>query len=117
MTGVATTPRAEPHSRPGSTGASRGAGLLRRDDLLAKLDRASQRRVTVIAAPPGSGKTSLLRAWSDRASSDRRVAFVTVARDQQDAQQFWLTVVDAIRQTDATPALNSMRLRPVSTVR
>ena len=76
-------------------------GLLRRDDLFAALDRSSLRKVTVISAPPGSGKTSLLRAWSDRASEDRRVAFVSVPRDQQDAQQFWLAVLEAIRRTDA----------------
>jgi len=76
-------------------------GLLRREDLLAALDRSSQKKVTVISAPPGSGKTTLLRAWSDRASTDRRVAFVSVPRDQQDAQQFWLAVLDAIRRTDA----------------
>ena len=101
MTSVATTPRAAPHSRRASAGVSRAAGLLRRDDLLAALDRATLRKVTVISAPPGSGKTSLLRAWSERASKDRRVAFVSVPRDQQDAQQFWLAVLDAIRQTDA----------------
>src|SRR5580692_6087669 len=102
MTRATTTPRALPRSRPTSTGVSRTGGLIRRDDLLAALDRASLRKVTVISAPPGSGKTSLLRAWSDRASKDRRVAFVSVPRDQQDAQQFWLAVLDAIRQTDAT---------------
>ena len=101
MTRVATIPRAAPHPRPASTGVSRAAALLRRDDLLAALDRASLRKVTVISAPPGSGKTSLLRAWSDRATKDCRVAFVSVRRDQQDAQQFWLAVLDAIRQTDA----------------
>src|SRR5256714_1652369 len=101
MTPMAATPRAAPHSRPASTGVSRAAGLLRRDHLLAALDRASLRKVTVISAPPGSGKTSLLRAWSDRASKDRRVAFVSVRPDQQDAQQFWLAVLDAIGQTDA----------------
>src|SRR6266446_5179230 len=112
MIGVATIPRAAPHSRPASTGVSRAAGLLRRDDLLSTLDRASRRKVTVISAPPGSGKTSLLRAWSDRASKDRRVAFVTVPRDQQDAQQFWLTVVDAIRQTDATAGSQQHAVAP-----
>src|SRR6266852_1134721 len=101
MIGVAPIPRAAPHSRPASTGVSRAAGLLRRDDLLAALDRASLRKVTVISAPPGSGKTSLLRVWSDRAGKDRRVAFVTVPREQQDAQEFWLAVLDAIRQTDS----------------
>src|SRR5258706_2821999 len=98
---VATIPRAAPHSLPASTGASRAAGLLRRDDLLAALDRASLRKVTVISAPPGSGKTSLLRVWSDRAGKHRRVAFVTVPRDQQDAQEFWIAVLEAIRQTDS----------------
>src|ERR1700724_1905042 len=101
MTRVTTTPRAVPPSRPTSTGVSRAMGLLRRDDLLAALDRSSLRKVTVISAPPGSGKTSLLRAWSDRANEDRRVAFVSVPRDQQDAQQFWLAVLEAIRRTDA----------------
>src|SRR3954469_8910841 len=77
------------------------AGLLRRDDLLAALDRASLKKGTVISAPAGSGKTSLLRAWSARANAQKRVAFVSVPRDQQDAQQFWLAVLEAIRRTDA----------------
>jgi LuxR family transcriptional regulator, maltose regulon positive regulatory protein len=77
-------------------------GLLDREDLLQRLDRAVTRRVTVISAPPGSGKTSLLRAWSDRPSEDRQVAFVSVPRDEQDAQQFWLGVLDAVRRSAAT---------------
>ena len=102
MTNVASKPRAASGSWSASAGVSRAVGLLRRDHLLAALDRASLRKVTVISAPPGSGKTSLLRAWSDRASKDRRVAFVAVPPDQQDAQQFWLGVLDAISQADAT---------------
>ena len=61
------------------------------------LDRAVTKRVTVISAPPGSGKTSLLRAWADRSTNLRRVAFVSVDRDQQHAQRFWGAVLDAIR--------------------
>jgi LuxR family maltose regulon positive regulatory protein len=75
--------------------------LVDREDLLQRLDRAVTKRVTVISAPPGSGKTSLLRAWSDRSSQNRRVAFVSVPRDQQDAQQFWLAVLDAIHRSAA----------------
>jgi len=102
MTSLGATQRGEPPAQSTSRGASRAAGLLRRDDLLATLDRAATRKVTVISAPPGSGKTSLLRAWADRSSKNRRVAFVSVPRDQQDAQQFWLAVLDAIRQSAAT---------------
>ena len=56
----------------------------------------SSKQVTVISAPPGSGKTSLLRAWADRSTKKRRVAFVSVDRDQQDAQQFWSAVLAAV---------------------
>jgi LuxR family maltose regulon positive regulatory protein len=72
-------------------------GLLDRKDLLQLLDRALTKRVTVISAPPGSGKTSLLRAWADRETNLRRVAFVTVERDQHNDQRFWCAVLDAIR--------------------
>src|ERR1700716_2985587 len=86
-------------------------GLLDRENLLERLDRAATRRVTIISAPPGSGKTSLLRAWTVRSSKLRRVAFVSVDRDQQDAQRFWRAVLDAIRrsagsiETETQPAL------------
>jgi LuxR family maltose regulon positive regulatory protein len=61
------------------------------------LDRSVTKRVTVMSAPPGSGKTSLLLAWAGRSTNRRRVAFVPVSRDQQDAQLFWSTVLDGIR--------------------
>jgi LuxR family maltose regulon positive regulatory protein len=73
--------------------------LIDRGDLVAAVDRAAASRVTVISAPAGSGKTSLLRAWADRPGQSRRLALVQVQRDQQDAQQFWLAVLGAIRHS------------------
>src|SRR3954470_15924379 len=69
--------------------------MLDRGDLLQWLDRALSKRVTVLSAPAGSGKTSLLRAWADRSTNPRRVAFVSVDRGQQDAQRFWGSVLGA----------------------
>ena len=54
--------------------------------------------MTVISAPAGSGKTSLLRAWADRPEQPGRLAVLQVQRDQRDAQQFWLALLDAVRQ-------------------
>ena len=54
--------------------------------------------MTIISAPAGSGKTSLLRAWADRPGQRLRLAVLQVQRDQHDAQQFWLALLDAVRQ-------------------
>ena len=60
--------------------------------------------MTVISAPAGSGKTSLVRAWADRPGQRHRLAMLQVKRDQQDAQQFWLALLDAVRSASATRA-------------
>jgi LuxR family transcriptional regulator, maltose regulon positive regulatory protein len=75
--------------------------LIDRGDLLAALDRAAARKVTIISAPAGSGKTSLLRAWADSQGEPRRLAILQVQRDQQDAQQFWLALLDAVRDASS----------------
>jgi LuxR family transcriptional regulator, maltose regulon positive regulatory protein len=79
------------------------SGLLDRTDLLALLDRAVAKRLTLVTAPPGSGKTSLLRAWAERSTSTRRVAFVSVERGQQNDERFWSAVLDAL---DKPPGSN-----------
>jgi len=76
--------------------------LIDRADLLAALNRAAAGKVTIISAPAGSGKTSLLRAWADRRGQQHRLAILQVRRDQHDAQAFWLALLDAVRQTSGT---------------
>ena len=73
--------------------------------------------MTIISAPAGSGKTSLLRAWAGRPGQPRQLAVVQVQRDQHDAQQFWLALLDAVRHASgadcgaqppaATPGFNA----------
>ncbi len=99
MASLATTRRAADPEELISSDVAVARGLLDRDELLKMLDHAVTKRVTIISAPPGSGKTSLLRAWAHRSTSLPRVAFVSVDRDQQDAQRFWSAVLDAIRRS------------------
>src|SRR5690349_5362556 len=100
--------RAEPRFRTivGSTYAGLVARatlrLIDRGDLLAALDRAAAKKVTIVSAPAGSGKTSLLRAWADRPVHPHRLAVMQVQRDQQDAQQFWLALLGAVRRVAGT---------------
>ena len=67
---------------PAAAGSGRAPGRaepgpIHRDELMATLNRAAQKRVTIISSPAGSGKTSLLRAWADQPGQDRRIAFMT----------------------------------------
>jgi LuxR family maltose regulon positive regulatory protein len=104
MTDLVSRRRGEQVPRPVARDVSGTQGLLDRKDLLQLLDRAVTKRLTVISAPPGSGKTSLLRAWADHARKLRRVAFVSVERDQQNEQRFWCAILDAIRGPARTTA-------------
>jgi LuxR family transcriptional regulator, maltose regulon positive regulatory protein len=79
------------------------SGLIDRPGLIAALDRAAEKKVTVISAPAGSGKTSLLRLWAGRRGQDRRIAVMSVRPDQHDAQLFWRTLLAAIRGTEPPP--------------
>jgi LuxR family maltose regulon positive regulatory protein len=56
-------------------------------------------RVTMVSAPPGSGKTVLLRPWI---AAGKRVAWVSVGRDHRDPRHLWLSVLDALA-TVASP--------------
>ncbi len=55
--------------------------------------------MTVVSAPPGSGKTVLLRSWISEAGLADRAARVTVGANEGDPQRFWLSVLGALRQT------------------
>jgi LuxR family transcriptional regulator, maltose regulon positive regulatory protein len=58
-------------------------------------------RVTVVSAPPGSGKSVLLRSWIGEAGRKDSTGWVSVGRDDRDPQRFWLSVLGALRQTSA----------------
>jgi LuxR family maltose regulon positive regulatory protein len=47
--------------------------LIYRHDLVAALDHAAEKKVTIISAPARSGKTSLLRGWPSGSGSPDRL--------------------------------------------
>jgi len=89
--------------------AAAGAGLVvARPGLFRRLGGPA--RVTVVLAPPGSGKTVLLRSWIGQAGLAVCAAWVAAGRDERDPQRFWLSVLGALRQT----APGSGLVRPLS---
>jgi LuxR family maltose regulon positive regulatory protein len=70
--------------------------LVQRDALCERLSAPDGGGVMLVCAPAGSGKTMLLRSWIEAAGLQDRVGWVSVERGEQDAQRFWLTVIDAL---------------------
>src|SRR5580692_5224190 len=103
---------------PAAAGSSRAPGkaeqaLIHRRDLMSALNRAAQKPVTIISAPAGTGKTSLLRAWAEQPGHDCRIAFMTVRPGQHDMQLFWLTMLGALQAAAGTGG-SGARLPPVT---
>jgi len=84
-------------ARPGA------GGVVSRPGLFDRLGASA--RVTVVSAPPGSGKTVLLRSWIRETGLADCAAWVLVGREERDPQRFWLSVLGALRQTTPGSAL------------
>jgi LuxR family maltose regulon positive regulatory protein len=86
-----------------SAGSAARGGIIPRRKLLDRLDEAA--RVTQISAPPGSGKTSLLRSWIERAGVADSVAWVSARSAERDPQWFWISLAGKLRGTAPGSAL------------
>lgn len=73
----------------------RAADLVARPRLLAQMDQALNRKLTLVAAPAGFGKTTLVGSWV----AERRPNVAWVALDEQDNElsRFLLYVVTALQ--------------------
>jgi len=70
------------------------ARLVPRVQLIERLSEAMRRKLTLIAAPAGFGKTTLLSAWSQQHSS--AVAWVSLDEGENDPTRFWAYVLAAV---------------------
>jgi LuxR family maltose regulon positive regulatory protein len=83
-----------------------GAALVPRHDLLARLDAGLARKLTLVAAPAGFGKTTLVGMWVQRGHFP--CAWLTLDSYDNDSCRFWTYLVSALRTFD--PALGRTTL-------
>lgn len=69
---------------------------IHRGPLLSRLDAALNCRLTVIHAPAGYGKTSLLSQWIDQASGSARIALISLKRDDTDMRSLTRAILQAV---------------------
>jgi len=77
---------------------ARPAGLIARPRLLAILSELPGKRVGVIKAPAGRGKTSLAAAWAEQLGQNgNSVAWLTIDSDDDEATRFLFYVSQALQ--------------------
>jgi LuxR family maltose regulon positive regulatory protein len=79
--------------------------VVARPELFERLSAGFAAGVTLVSAPAGSGKTVLLRSWMDAADLADQTAWVSVQREEQDSQRFWLSVVERLRAVAGADAV------------
>src|SRR5580704_18021586 len=101
-------------------------GLVPRQRLSERLDRGAASKLTLVSAPAGFGKTTLLTEWlaaGPAAPADERlVAWLSLDRSDNDPASFWTYVVAALRTAapgvgeNALALLQAPRPPPIETV-
>jgi LuxR family maltose regulon positive regulatory protein len=90
------------------------SGVVERPRLLRLLDQLTRKPLTVVAAPTGYGKTTLLASWA--VSTHRRVAWASLGSRELDADRFWGLVAAALEQADPRLRFGSHSQRVVGTL-
>src|SRR3990172_1198558 len=74
--------------------------VLKREDLLTRLDDGLNKKLTLVIAPTGFGKTTLVSQWI--VSRAFPSAWLTLDANDNDPARFWTYVVSALRTADSS---------------
>ena len=81
-------------------------GLVARPELTQRLDRGIASRLTLVSAPAGFGKTTLLAEWlASPKDVDHAVGWLSVDEDDDEPTTFWPYVISALQR--AVPGLGA----------
>jgi LuxR family maltose regulon positive regulatory protein len=77
----------------------RRAGAVPRRRLLERLDRGLESKLTLVSAPPGFGKTTLLAEWlASPSAKERDIAWLALDQNDNHQPTFWSYLVGALER-------------------
>jgi LuxR family transcriptional regulator, maltose regulon positive regulatory protein len=88
--------------------------IVRRPHLVERLQQAVERPLTLIAAPAGFGKTTLISSWLQQAPLP--VAWISLEHDDDDLTRFWSYVFIALSRVHPGIGTSALALLQASTL-
>jgi LuxR family maltose regulon positive regulatory protein len=86
-------------------------GLVPRARLIERLDRGIERKLTLVSAPAGCGKTTLLAEWlAAIPASERPAAWVSLDQSDNDPTRFWEYFITALQTVHSGVGGNALSL-------
>lgn len=82
--------------------------LVERPRLFAQLDAWSTSKLTLLSAPAGFGKTTLVASWLARHRIDAPIAWITLATSDNDPSRFWRVILTACQAWPAPLIANAL---------
>ncbi|MGV0786022.1 LuxR C-terminal-related transcriptional regulator [Mycolicibacterium sp. XJ2] len=87
-----------------------GHELVHRAALLDALSVGRRRKLTLLSAPAGWGKTTLLAQWASAAGKDQRFGWLSLDRSDNDPVWFWMYVVAALQTVNPEVGMRAVEL-------
>jgi len=81
-----------------------------RQRLIARLEEGRQGKLTLVLAPAGSGKTTLIRQWMETQDPETQLAWLSLDPEDDDPIRFWRYVLPACERTEGKPGHNALKL-------
>jgi LuxR family transcriptional regulator, maltose regulon positive regulatory protein len=88
------------------------AAIVSRPRLIDALDSGASRPLTLLAAPPGAGKTVLLAGWIAAGGAPGPVAWLSLDSADSDRRRFWRAVLDAMSRAGVDGAVAALAAGP-----
>ncbi|HET9323903.1 MAG TPA: LuxR C-terminal-related transcriptional regulator [Gaiellaceae bacterium] len=84
------------------------AGLVRRPELVGRLREGRDRALTLVSAPAGYGKTTLLAQWHAKDRTRRPFSWIAFDGTDSDPVRLWSDVIAGLQETDERLGTASM---------
>src|SRR3712207_2700347 len=88
---------------------------LDRPGLLQYLEDIYGRKLTLVSAPAGYGKTTLLSQWYRSQDPDSRFAWISLDEQDNDQVRLWIHIVEALRQASPETGFGDDILESIGT--